>query len=141
MNQLLTNTALAVHNITKDTPMFAPERLAEAGKMILLGMGAVFSVLAILWAVLAIFKIFSYDLPKKRAQSAKKEEVPEVVVAASVAEPVAEEVYDDDGALIAVIAAAVAAYRASEGITPEAVGGFRVVSFRRVNQRSAWNSK
>ena len=140
MNLFVTNTALAVHNITKETPLFAPERLAEAGKMILLGMGAVFSVLAALWLVLTLFRVFAYDLPRKRAAAASEEK--QTPVAAPVEENVAE-VYEeeDEGELIAVIAAAVAAYRASEGTAPEAAGGFRVVSFRRVGKGSSWNSK
>ena len=124
--------------------MFSSERLAEAGKMILLGMGAVFSVLALLWGVLAIFKIFSYDLPQKRKKVAEKapETVAEPPVAETVAvaeEPVAEAT--DDGELIAVISAAIAAYRASEGVAAEYVGGFRVVSYRRAVKGSSWNSK
>ena len=46
----------------------------------------------------------------------------------------------DDGALVAVITAAVAAYMAESGETvPE--GGFRVVSFTRVRGGKPWNSK
>ena len=45
-------------------------------------------------------------------------------------------------AFAAVIAAAIAAYMADEGNTDAAYnGGFRVVSFRRVQGGKAWNSK
>ena len=48
----------------------------------------------------------------------------------------------DDEVIAAVIAAAVAAYMADEGNTESAYsGGFRVVSFRRVQGGKAWNSK
>ena len=47
----------------------------------------------------------------------------------------------DDGELIAVITAAIAAYRASEeGLTGDDVNGFRVVSFKRATKGRAWNS-
>ncbi len=108
---------------------FSAERLALAGQMTLIGMGMIFAVLSILWGVLAIFKlIFVKPTPKKA------EPAPVVV---PVPEPVAEEGNDEE--LVAVITAAVAAYRASE--EPTAEGGFRVVSFRRANGGKAWNSK
>ena len=47
----------------------------------------------------------------------------------------------DDGELIAVITAAIAAYRASEeGMSAAEAGGFRVVSFKRASTGRAWNS-
>ena len=109
---------------------FSAERLALAGQMTLIGMGMIFAVLSILWGVLAIFKlIFVKPAPKKAEPSP---------VVAPAPEPVAEESNDEE--LIAVITAAVAAYRASED--PAATeGGFRVVSFRRANGGKAWNSK
>ncbi len=47
---------------------FSPERIALSLEMTLLGLGAVFSVLAIIWLVLALFKYFLYDLrnPSKK---------------------------------------------------------------------------
>ncbi len=114
---------------------FSPERLAFAGQMTLIGLGMVFAVLAILWAVLSIFKIiFAKPEPKKQTAPAPVAPQPKAVEPA----PVVNTAGDDE--LIAVITAAVAAYIASE--EPEAYqGGFRVVSFRRANGGRAWNAK
>ena len=114
---------------------FSPERLALAGEMTLLGMGMVFAVLAILWAVLAIFKlVFAKPEPKKVSKPEPVAEVAPVVTP----EPVAYVAGDDE--LVAVITAAIVAYRQNEepGVAP---GGFRVVSFRRANGGKAWNAK
>jgi sodium pump decarboxylase gamma subunit len=114
---------------------FSAERLALAGQMTLLGMGMVFAVLAILWAVLTVFKlIFAKPEPKKKAEPAPRSE-PVVIP-----EPVAVEEQADDGELIAILTAAIVAYEASCGneVPP---GGFRVVSFRRANGGKAWNTK
>lgn len=115
---------------------FSPERLALAGQMTLIGMGMIFAVLALLWGVLAIFKIvFAKPEPKKAKPVAEVKTAPVAVVEP---EPVAAEQNDDE--LIAVITAAVAAYIADE--EPGAYqGGFRVVSFRRANGGKAWNAK
>jgi len=119
---------------------FSPERLALAGQMTLIGMGMIFAVLAILWGVLAIFKlIFAKPEPKKAKAEKKPAPAP-----APVAEPtpvVAPAVAaQSDDELVAVITAAVAAYIATE--EPNAYqGGFRVVSFRRANGGRSWNAK
>ena len=116
---------------------FSPERLAMAGQMTLLGMGMTFAVLAILWAVLGIFKIiFARPEPKKKVAPVSAAEKADPVV---VTEPVAVE-ETDDTELIAILTAAIAAYEASCG-NETAASGFRVVSFRRTNGGKAWNSK
>ena len=114
---------------------FSPERLALAGQMTLIGMGMIFAVLAILWAVLAIFKlVFAKPEPKKKSEPAPIVEMEP----AAPTEPVAY--VSEDEELVAVITAAVAAYMASE--EPNAApGGFRVVSFRRANGGKPWNAK
>ena len=112
---------------------FSAERLSLAGQMTLIGMGMIFAVLGLLWAVLAVFKLV-FARPKKE----KKTEA-SVVAPAVVEEAVVEDVANDDE-LVAVITAAVAAYMAQE--EPEiASNGFRVVSFRRTNGGKARNSK
>lgn len=117
---------------------FSPERLELAGQMTLLGMVMIFSVLAILWGILVVFhKIMARDT-ETPAQAPKAAPVPAPVAEAA---PVAA-VSNDDEVIAAVIAAAVAAYMADEGNTDAAYnGGFRVVSFRRVQGGKAWNSK
>ena len=115
---------------------FSPERLALAGQVTLIGMGMIFSVLALLWGVLAIFKlIFARPAkPEPKKATEQKTAEPEAVEAAPVA------VEENDDQLIAVITAAVAAYIADE--EPEmAQNGFRVVSFRRTNGGRSWNTK
>ena len=107
----------------------------------LLGMGMIFAVLSILWAVLALMKFIMVG----KSPKAKKEETPSAiaeVVEESVAAVQEEETVaqTDDSELVAIIAAAVAAYRESEGLGEEYTGGFRVVSFRRANGGRAWNA-
>lgn len=117
---------------------FSPERLELAGQMTLLGMVMIFAVLAILWGILVIFhKIMARDT-ETPTQVIKVAPAPAPAAAAvSVAA-----VSNDDEVIAAVIAAAVAAYMADEGNTETAYnGGFRVVSFRRVQGGKAWNSK
>ncbi len=120
----------------KDIPAFSGERLALAGQVTLIGMLMIFSVLTILWGVLAIFKLIFAKAPKK----AKAEPAPKAEPKVSAPEASAPVAVTDDAQLIAVITAAVAAYREAEtpGATPS---GFRVVSYRRANSGRAWNSK
>ena len=136
-NAMLINKALSA-DYSNLGGAFSSERLALAGQMTLLGMVMIFSVLGLLWVVLAVFqKIMTRD-------TAKPAEAPKAAPAlAPVAEtvPVAA-VSNDDEVIAAVIAAAVAAYMADEGNADAAYnGGFRVVSFRRVQGGKAWNSK
>ena len=122
---------------------FSPERWGYAGQMTLLGMLMVFSVLAILWAVLAIFKLVfakSESKEKKKATETVSRNVG-AVAPTPVAEsaPVASPCGDEE--LVAILTAAVAAYIESEGQTESYPGGFRVVSFRRVGGGHSWNAK
>lgn len=114
---------------------FSVERWAYAGKMTLLGMLMIFAVLGVLWGVLSLFKIvFAGKTPRKEKKEAPIAEANTAVTvppAAPVAAP------QDDLALIAVLTAAVSAYREAEGEN----GDFRVVSFRRTSNGRAWNSK
>ena len=131
--QTMTAYALSVSSDTK-YPAFSAEAWTKALEVTILGMGMVFSVLAILWFALLIFKAVF-------AREQKKSKKVEVSTPASAAEPepVAE---SDDGELIAVISAAIAAYRADEeGCVGEDVNGFRVVSFKRAAKGRAWNFK
>jgi len=121
--------------------LFMPKALALTAETLemmwqtpLLGMGMIFAVLAILWAVLAIFKLV-FAKPEKK----KKEEAPVAQSAPVTEETIVEPTAANDDELVAVITAAVAAYMAQEN--PDATpSGFRVVSFRRANGGRSWNS-
>ena len=115
---------------------FSQERLALAGRMTLLGMVMIFAVLAALWGILAIFQKVMASNVKKPAKATDKTPTPVPAATAPV------QVSNDDEVIAAVIAAAIAAYTADEGIAQTANNsGFRVVSFRRVQGGKAWNSK
>ena len=137
LSNFLTFSALEIRADGTYTP-FSADAWSYAAQMTLLGMGMVFTVLAVLWAVLVLFKvIFAGRKSKAEKKAAPKMEKPAEapVVASAVA---AAQTGDDE--LVAIITAAVAAYMADEGIEAPA-GGFRVVSFKRVQGGRAWNSK
>lgn len=114
---------------------FSGARWKYAGKMTLLGMGMVFLVLAILWGVLVIFEKCLYR-PNKPAKPAKAAPAPAPSAPAVESAPAAPAA-TDDGVLLAVITAAVAAAMEEEG-TPS--NGFRVVSFKKTTGRGGpWN--
>ena len=100
------------------------ERVGYSGMMLLIGMGTIFAVLAILWGALEIFHRIVEARSKATASAAPA--APAAPAKVQQTAPVAQ----DDGALIAVITAAVAATMADEngGEAP----AFRVVSFRRL---------
>ena len=118
---------------------FSAARWAYAGRMTLLGMVMIFSVLGLLWAVLSVFKyVMVGKTPKEeKAKSTIAEAVAESVAVVEDA-PIAPAT--DDGELVAVIAAAIAAYRAGEGMDASDASAFRVVSFRRATNGRAWNA-
>ena len=90
------------------------ERLTFGGSMLLIGIAVVFAVLIIIWASLAVFKIYFANGEKK----APVEEAPVT--------PVEQAAVPQDTEIVAVIAAAIAAAESeSNGIK------FKVVSFRR----------
>ncbi len=115
---------------------FSPERWAYAGKMTLLGMVTIFSVLALLWLVISLFaKVMAKP---NREKSAPKAESKAPSVSVPAAAPTPAPAVSQNDALIAVITAAIEAYRAENepGSVP---GGFRVVAFRRKNNAASWN--
>ena len=136
---MVVNNALAAANGAADLGgAFSPERWLYAGQMTLLGMVMIFAVLGILWAILALFKVFFAQGEKSKEKVVKSESAakPQAPVPAPV--PVAEHT---DEELVAILTAAVAAYIESEGQTESYAGGFRVVSFRRVGGGRSWNAK
>ena len=95
------------------------------------GMLTVFAVLAIIWLCLYVFKVLCHDLPEKLAASKKAAESEKPAAVDEEPAPVYEQATgpDDEGELIAVITAAVAA---AMGDAP--ASSFRVVSFKRVKR-------
>ena len=125
-----------------------PESFAERAEIALqgtaTGMVMIFSVLGLLAVIVTLSKVICYDIPNKKKEKAKAAHAPAAVPAApaeTVQEaPAAVQPATDDGELIAVITAAVAAVIESSEYKNEFVGGFRVVSFKK-STNSAWNRK
>lgn len=110
------------------------EKATTALQVFLLGLGTVFVVLIILYIVITLMgKIFYHDDKKK----ATKEAAPEPAAEAVALENAVPEQETDDGELVAVITAAIAAF--SEAGGGESVPGFRVVSFKRASTATPWN--
>ncbi len=113
------------------------ERAGVAGSVTLLGMVTIFTVLAILWGVIeALHRVLNRG--GKTDTPAAKPAMPAAKPAAEAKKPAqavkaTETARRDDGELVAVITAAVAAAMEEEGYT----GGFRVVSFRRTQNRKS----
>ena len=110
------------------------ERAGYAGGVTLLGMATIFIVLSILWGVVELLHRALHRGDQKTAPAeAKAAPAPAPVPAPApkaAPAPVRAPAAGDD-ALVAVITAAVAAAMAEEGYA----GGFRVVSFRRTQNR------
>lgn len=123
------------------------DRVMYALRMLVVGLGAVFAILALLWGVMVLARVLLHDIPdrnkvsKNQRKNAPSTDRPNVssspATPASVAP--ATSAAQDNGALIAVITAAISAAMQEEGTLPS--GGFRVVSFRRSSNGSAWNRK
>jgi sodium pump decarboxylase gamma subunit len=122
---VIKTNALALFNTDAAT-------LTMMWQTVVLGTGMVFAVLGLLWAILSVFKlVFTGATPKTEK---KEQPTPQKAEPVQTPEPAT-----DDGELVAVITAAVAAYMEAEGTAP--AGGFRVVSFTRVRGARPWNSK
>ncbi len=109
------------------------ELMTRAALNTLLGMGTVFIVLILISVIISCFGF----IPKLQAKFAKKADTaaPAAPAAETVAAPVVEESpVEDDTELVAVIAAAIAAY---EGTSVE---GFRVRSIKRANTKKWQNA-
>ncbi len=121
------------------------ERIALSLEMTLLGLGAIFSVLAIIWLVLTLFKVFFYNEPNKNnvKEISKIEQAPSVPVVEvqSSNVPVATSHNSDDATVAAIIAAISAHITNDPELSKEYSGGFRVVSFKRVRPKATWNNK
>ena len=97
------------------------DKITFGGQMVLIGMSVVFSVLALLWLSLYLFKVFFHDIPSGRKAASKEIKAVET---APVAPTTTNAASDEE--IVAVIAAAIAAAESeNRGLK------FRVVSFRR----------
>ena len=123
-----------------------PESFSERAQIVLevfvTGMLSVFAVLALLWGIIALSKVFLHDIPNAKKNKNKKPVAPVAPAAPAPAIPDAVEATEevDDGELVAVITAAVAAMIESGDYKNEFANGFRVVSFKR-SAKNAWNRK
>lgn len=105
------------------------QKMSEAGLNTLMGLGVVFAVLVFLSFLIGQFKRISEMEAKMQKKDAAP--APQPQAAPAVAAPAVEEAVADDGELIAVIAAAIAA---AEGTSTD---GFVVRSIKKSN-RNKW---
>ena len=129
------NNMMNLPTVLAANGMSFSERASEAVTMVVMGMVMVFSVLAIIMGVLMIMERFFAGKAKSgEVKKAAPKPAPTVAPA-----PVVQTV-EDDGAVIAAITAAISAILAEENGTETYQGGFRVVSFKRSNRNTPWNS-
>lgn len=124
------NEDLELESMTVSAHYTVSEILEKAGMNTLLGMGTVFVMLIFMCFVISMLKYVPawFNKPEKRASKSSAAES----AASAVPEPVQEDELDD-AELIAVIAAAIAAY---EG---EGADGFVVRSIKR-RKSNKWNA-
>lgn len=116
------------------------EKLAEFGKMLLIGMSCVFGVIFVIWLMLTLFRVVIYDIPNKKAKAEKNKDAKVVVVAPEESPaPAAPANVGDDTVTVAVITAAIYAYLEANS-EDGTVLPFRVVSFKRKKNGTPWNS-
>lgn len=104
----------------------------------LLGMGVVFAVLAVLWGTIELFRVLYTAADKKlKARRGDPSPVPEAPAApeqdGSATQP--EAGADDTEQIVAAISAALSEYIGA----PQS--SFRVVSFRRKDEKGPWNRR
>jgi sodium pump decarboxylase gamma subunit len=111
------------------------ELMQQAGLNTLLGMGTTFAVLILLSLIIALFgRLLTSAGKKKVAEEDKKEQEAAAKRAAAPAPAPAAPAASDDGQLVAVIAAAIAAYRA-EAEPAAAPDAFVVRKIRRIRRK------
>ena len=121
LTYVYTYHSMEVEDITVDGVYSIGEKMSTALMNTVMGISIVFGVLIIICLLICCFNIFPYLEKKKAAKAAPKEDV----VSQIEAREGQQAVETDDGELIAVIAAAIAA---SEGTSAD---GFVVRSIRR----------
>ena len=105
-------------NIDYSQPLGFYDAIGFGGKILLLGMGAIFAVLALIWLLLVVFKlVFSNikDGNKPKNESIVSAPVPQILNTSA------------DTEIVAVIAAAIAMAESESSDNVK----FRVVSFKR----------
>lgn len=130
---IVLDSALATYiGITTNVHYSTGEIMAKAGMNTLIGMGTVFVVLILISLIISCFTLISKFEAK---QKKKKEEPAAAAAAAPVVEQIAaKEELSDDTELVAVIAAAIAAYEGAAS-----TDGFVVRSIRKSN-KSKWQN-
>lgn len=129
--EIILDSALATYiGITTNVHYSTGEIMAKAGMNTLIGMGTVFVVLILISLFISCFTFIS-----KFEKRQKKQEAPAPAAAAPVVEQIAaKEELSDDTELVAVIAAAIAAYEGAAS-----TDGFVVRSIRKSN-KSKWQN-
>lgn len=129
--EIVLDSALATYiGITTNVHYSTGEIMAKAGMNTLIGMGTVFVVLILISLIISCFTLVSKFEAKQ-----KKEEPAAATVSAPVVEQItAKEELSDDTELVAVIAAAIAAYEGAAS-----TDGFVVRSIRKSN-KSKWQN-
>ena len=123
-----TDQGYSVTGITTNVIYSMTEKIQQAAMNTLLGMGTTFTVLILLALVIALFGKVVGGASNKKAASKPAQPAPAPVAAAPVAEE-AEELADDME-LVAVIAAAIAAFEGTES-----TDGFVVRSIRKARRK------
>lgn len=109
-------------------PDGAFDKLLYGLQVTLLGLGTVFFVLLVLMAVVYIFRLFFYTIPKKREQSKKsKAEISETGLPE---ESIMPEASDSEEEIAAVIAAAIASVY--DVPSAQARQKYKIKSFKRI---------
>ena len=119
--------------ITTNVKYSTGEIMLKAGMNTLIGMGTVFVVLILISLIISCFSLIS-KMESKKQKAATSVPAANVQAAPAPVQPAAQEELSDDSELVAVIAAAIAAYEGS-GSTD----GFVVRSIRKSN-KSKWQN-
>ncbi len=131
MFNFLLDAAAQIKQVPHET---ISEKVAVGTEVTLRGMGTVFAVLILIWILVEFLHLILGVKTPKAEKKAKVEAVqPAQEVVAESAPAITPAPAADDLALIAVITAAIAA---ASGSSPSS---FRVVSFKRANQKFAGN--
>ena len=129
LHSFFTHAALAAESAedmfssVMDQTTALSERATEALRVFAIGLGTVFSVLAVICAILYLFKLFFYEIPKRRKK--KKETSAALPDVNNVPAPVVDVSSEDEGAIVAAITAALSI------VLEKPSASFRIVSFKR----------